>query len=198
MLLGFRPAISSNLRDAILTDPLVLPQVHDSLRMTIERLNMIPSAPCYVILCDVTTTSVIERDLKTNEVRSSKEFIVQTNHDTDSVGSARPGQDQHQKSGILSMEGWLEESEDRISCLTKRWNSLRRRHEKKQQADGVTVGDLKPPVVREELLRKWMVTYPIMNECTHHSVIMDPKTCEIRWLERGVVDPGKEEMVEQK
>ncbi|KAH7305607.1 beta subunit of N-acylethanolamine-hydrolyzing acid amidase-domain-containing protein [Rhexocercosporidium sp. MPI-PUGE-AT-0058] len=198
VLLGFRPAIGSCLRDAILAEPLVMPQGHDSLRMTIERLNSIPTAPCYVILCDGITTAVIERDLKTNDVRSSREFIVHTNHDTDSAGSVRPGQDQRTKNGILSMEGWLEESEDRMNCLTKRWNSLRRRHDKKQQADGVRAGDLRPPVVREELLRKWMATYPITNECTHHSMIMDPKTCEIRWLERGVVNVGKEEIAEQK
>jgi len=75
------------------------------------------------------------------------------------------------------MEALIEESKERRDCIQKKWNKYSMRH-----ADGTMLA------ITEETLRKWVKAYPIMNECTHFTCILDPKTGQIRWLERGVME----------
>jgi hypothetical protein len=131
-------------------------------------------------------TVVIEKDLIGANIRTSNEFIVHTNHDTRSTDPAEPAQ--KEKSTILGLETFIEESEERRACVQKKLDSLAKRYEKKLN-DAVEKGEaveLKRPSVKEERLREWVRAYPIMNECTHFGCIMDPKTATIRFLERGV------------
>jgi hypothetical protein len=135
-------------------------------------------------------TVVVEKDLIGAKIRNSKEFIVHTNHDTRSEDQAEPAQ--KEKSMILGMETFVEESEERRGCAQRKWDSLKKRHEKKL-VEAVEKGEaveVKGASVKEDRLREWVRAYPIMNECTHFGCIMDPKTATIRFLERGVEDAG--------
>jgi hypothetical protein len=91
---------------------------------------------------------------------------------------------------ILGMEALVEESEERRACVQKKWDGVRRRHEKKlnEALEREEAFELKPPMVREDRLREWVRAYPVMNECTHFGCIMDAKTGTIRFLERGSED----------
>jgi hypothetical protein len=113
---------------------------------------------------------------------------VHTNHDTRSDNPAEPAQPE--KSQLLGMEVFLEESEDRRACFQKKWDGLLRRHEKKLNAglEKEEIFEMKPPMVREDRLREWVRAFPIMNECTHFGCLMDAKTGTIRFLERGSED----------
>ncbi|KAE9379459.1 hypothetical protein N431DRAFT_541025 [Stipitochalara longipes BDJ] len=185
VIFGFRPAIASYLRNAISPDPAAPPKPIMELTNSMAQLK---TALCYLILCDGETTTVIEKDLIGAKIRDSKEFIVHTNHDTKSEDPAVPAQSE--KSTILGMEVLLEESEDRRACVQKKWDGLKRRHEKKlnEALEREEVVESKPPMVREDRLREWVRAYPVMNESTHFGCIIDAKTGTIRFLERGSED----------
>jgi hypothetical protein len=152
-------------------------------------MAQLPTSPCYLILCDGELTTVIEKELIGGRVRNSKEFIVHTNNDTKSENPVLPAQPE--KSKILEMEVFIEESEDRRACFQKKWDCLMRRHEKwNETLENKETFELKPPMVREDRLREWVRAFPIMNECTHFACLMDAKTGTIRFLERGSEDAG--------
>lgn len=158
-------------------------------------LNESRSAPCYLILSSGTSTTVIEKDLLGGKVRSASDFIVHTNHDNKITDGSDPTPLQKEKSTILGMDAFLEESEERRDCIQKKWNSLVKRQEKKRRENGESKeGDvLSMTVVRESTLRGWVRAYPIMNECSHFGCIMDPRTGTIRWLERGVLEDDSDD-----
>jgi hypothetical protein len=186
VIFGFRRAICSHLRSAILPDP--AGPVSKPLINLMDSIAQPHTAPCYFILCDGTLTVVIEKELIGAKIRTSKEFIVHTNHDTRTTDPMEPAQ--KEKNMILGLETFIEESEERRACMQKKWDSLRKRHEKKL-IDAVEKGEaveLKSPSVKEDRLREWVRAYPIMNECSHFGCIMDPKTATIRFLERGAED----------
>ncbi|KAN0114680.1 beta subunit of N-acylethanolamine-hydrolyzing acid amidase domain containing protein [Hyaloscypha variabilis] len=186
VIFGFRPAIASYLRNAIFS------HIEGSSQVALGDLTAAmaqpKTAPCYLVLCDGERTIVIEKDLIGAKIRESKEFIVHTNHDTKSEDPAVPAQSE--KSTILGLEVFLEESEERRECVQKKWDALVKRLEKKENEAWMSSGvvEVKPPMVREERLREWVRAYPVMNESTHFGCIMDAKTGTIRFLERGSED----------
>jgi hypothetical protein len=183
VIFGFRPAIASHLRNAIFPDP-AYPAPPPIMGLTVA-IAQSKTAPCYLVLCNGMTTAVIEKDLVGAKTRNSKEFIVQTNHDTqwDDLGESPP----KEKSMILGMEALVEESEERRACVQKKWDGVRKRHEKRlnEALERGGMVEVKAPTVREDRLREWVRAYPVMNECTHFGCILDAKTGTIRFLERG-------------
>lgn len=126
-------------------------------------------------------------------MRSASDFIVQTNDDVESTHTHA----QSEKSTILGLEIFLEESKERRECMRKKWNSLVSRQEKKRSKLGEGKDrELLITAVSERTLLRWMKAYPIMNECTHFGCILDPKTATIRWLERGVQEVDSADGVE--
>jgi hypothetical protein len=156
------------------------------------------SAPCYLILSSGTKTTVIEKDHLYGKVRSASDFIVHTNHDIKIIDTGDPAPAQKEKSTILGMDAFLEESEERLDCIQKKWKSLVKRQEKKrrEQGDGKEGESIEPVMVREKTLQGWVNSYPIMNECSHFGCVMDSKTGTIRWLERGVLEDDNAEVVD--
>jgi hypothetical protein len=124
-------------------------------------------------LCNGLQTAVIEKDLASGTIRTATDFIVHTNHDT----SSTPGIDEHSSPAVLGMETLLEESRKRQGSVQRKWERYEKRHGADDGAGMVAV--------REEVVRKWVRAYPVMNECTHFACLMDPKMGVIRWLVRG-------------
>ncbi|TGJ83288.1 hypothetical protein E0Z10_g5492 [Xylaria hypoxylon] len=153
-----------------------------------EALTSVPSAPCYLILCDGREAAVVVKDCLTGTVQSTSEFIAQTNHDPD--GDDKDPAQEHETTqqdrrivieSSFKVEGWVEESTGRQYCLQKKWD----RHVRKFQAQNSTVPLAVRPSITERTLRKWLSDYPTLNECTHYTSILDPATGKIRWLMRG-------------
>jgi len=197
VIFGFRRSISSILRSTILPDPEKPPQ---TLSTAQENISQPRTAPCYIVLCDGVKTVVLEKDLKEAKVRTSKEFIVHTNHDTpppeDSFaqGGGESGRVKHEVSSIKGMDEWVEESMERRACVQRKWDSLKARQEKKFREREEREGREEEVVsVREETLKGWMKADPVMNESTHFACILDPKMGVIRFLERGLEDDSDEE-----
>jgi len=182
VLFGFEPSVASVLRSTILPDSpwSTVPPLSD---MTMNLASQC-FTPCYLILSDGMRTTVIEKDLLDASIRTSSSFIVHTNHDTNQPSEhTAHTHNQKKKSPAIGLDSWIEESENRRECIQKKWNSLKRRHEKEQAEGKKDDDDL--PAVREETLKGWVRAFPIMNECSHFGCIMAPQTGTIRFLERG-------------
>ncbi|TRX94232.1 hypothetical protein FHL15_005000 [Xylaria flabelliformis] len=152
-------------------------------------LPPIPSAPCYLILCDGREAALIVKDHSTGTVRSTRGFIAQTNHDPKDDESALhtheiSRQDRHEViTSSFGVEDWIEESIDRLHCLQKKWDRLVVRYQAKYSAT--------KPSITERTLRKWISDYPTLNECSHFTTVLDPMTGKIRWLVRGQLEDSE-------
>ena len=188
VLLGFRPSISSLLRQYL------LPPRHSSntsfsraqsLDFIVEHLPYKTTTAAYLIFSDGDRTLVIEKDNSTANVRSADDFITVTNHDaaeesgTRSRATAPPDSTTLQKTGMKEI---VEESISRKSIIVQQWEkSLGKqkrtpssRLRKRRQVLGV------------ENITEWIDLYPITNEETHFAAIMDPKAGKVVWVERYI------------
>lgn len=189
VLLGFRPSISAILREYLLpssttkggkttssTSPPALAAIEASLP---ER----PSTAAYLIFSDGERTVTMEKDNCTAVVGSSSEFVASTNHDVSSE-ETRP-QDQEnmestpsQKLKLTGMEDLVEESTTRKRCMTQ----LHLHAVKRAKKANTTRGD--HVAVCEQDLFTALDGYPITNEETHYSVVMDPKAGKVVRIKR--------------
>ncbi|KAL1627101.1 hypothetical protein SLS54_002640 [Diplodia seriata] len=180
MLLGFRPSISSRLRD------LVIPHAGKrgkkgprkkelwDLKTIKERFPSLPTTAAYLIFSDGDETTVLEKDRVTATVRSSNSFITITNCDVDTPGG--PEKAAKQPKAKLHLLGELiEEAEDRRVRMETLWNKAKRRSRKVPDAEFC---------ISQEDVVEWVQKYPTTNETTHYAVVMDPKTGEVVWARR--------------
>ncbi|KAK0760205.1 hypothetical protein N5P37_007285 [Trichoderma harzianum] len=189
VLLGVQPSISSVLRQHLLRSEHHPPTIN-TITKSITKTR---SAPCYIILCSGTETTVIQKDLINAQTKSSTDFIVHTNHDFAPTDPSSQSNTQKESSSILGMETLVEESEERKDCILGKWTALAKR----QQREFKRGKGRESPAIFEQTLQKWVKAYPIMNECTHFGCILDPGTGTIRWLERGVEDLEESEIIEE-
>ena len=155
LLLGQKPSIATELRQVLLSsDPV------PTLQELASKFKTMKTSSCYLIFCTPSEVLVMEKDLKSAVVRTSKEFLAITNHDEDmEAWSHEYWQEMLAKERFLEVSGArgiVEESVDRKECLCK----LRQL----KGVDPVTVGDVK----------LWLRKHPIRNELAHFSCIMDP------------------------
>lgn len=192
VLLGWRPSIGSILRSTILSDlsavsqsdPLDPASSLGSKKTLMHRateLSRLHISPCYITLCDGQDAIVIEKDLYEGTLRCSSDFIIQTNYDFNSSTTCTQIQASVQNILVqqpgLGAEAWLEESAHRLDFMAKKWA----RHARRSRQSAITS-------LGEDSLRLWMVEEPIMNECTHFATIMDAKTGQLRWCQRGWIE----------
>lgn len=189
VLLSVQPSISSVLRQHLLRQEHPPPTINN----ITKSITKTRSAPCYIILCSGTETTVIQKDLVIAQTKSSTDFIVHTNHDFAPTDPSSQANNQKESSSILGMETLVEESEERKDCILGKWTALAKR----QQREFKRGKGRQSPAVFEQTLQKWVKAYPIMNECTHFGCILDPGTGTIRWLERGVEDLEENEVIEE-
>ncbi|KAI0599005.1 beta subunit of N-acylethanolamine-hydrolyzing acid amidase-domain-containing protein [Biscogniauxia sp. FL1348] len=173
-----------------------------------RKMASIRSAPCYLVLCSGHEAAVVEKDFETGKIRTSTSFIAQTNHDQedepDRVSPETVDAVSAHRRDIIScsfdIEGWIEESTDRLGCIQKKWD----RHSHKSQPSDVSTATkdgqvrsrvsrdkpkmLSTPSITERTLQKWITAHPTTNECTHFATIMDPIMGDFRWLIRGPIE----------
>ncbi|KAI0144575.1 beta subunit of N-acylethanolamine-hydrolyzing acid amidase-domain-containing protein [Xylariaceae sp. FL1272] len=167
-----------------------------------KALTRIPTAPCYLTLCDGDEAAVIVKDYMTGTVRTSKEFIAQTNHDPgDEAESDEPSTTDRQAviQSSFGVEGWVRESIERLECIQKRWDRHVGRKPQRRNGPRSTETDsgdrnqassstsTLPRSISEATLRRWLSHYPTLNECSHYTCILDPKMGVIRALKRGTI-----------
>ncbi|CAH0054168.1 unnamed protein product [Clonostachys solani] len=214
VLLGFRPSVASVLRSVILREGgWALHETSESdnasapITALATQLTKQPTSPCYLTLCDGLSAAVIEKDVYSGKMKTSDRFIVQTNHDTHKSGccSGRrfmPSDSDDPRASLLGAEPWLKDSNLRMTMLHEKWllhaagldTTTPVEIEKKEEnglcfSQRADVSNVRPRVgVKERLLQEWMMEFPIINECSHYGCIMDPRTGDIRWLVRGMIE----------
>ncbi len=170
VLFGKRKSIGSIVRSFTLHPSQPIHGAEDTAGSPVSRfvkrattLAVIPSAPCYLILCDGREVAVIVKDYITGTVRSTNGFIAQTNHDPgdDAEGTAQKHETtrRDRREAITSsfgIEGWVEGSVDRLECLQKKWDCL----ERKFRAKNSTASLRATPSITEKTLRKWISRLP--------------------------------------
>ncbi|KAI1128727.1 beta subunit of N-acylethanolamine-hydrolyzing acid amidase-domain-containing protein [Nemania abortiva] len=195
VLFGKRRSIGSIVRSFLLHPSQQIGEVEDTTDSGSSNLvkqalilTLIPSAPCYLIICDGQEATVIVKDYITGSVQSTRGFIAQTNHDPEnhenSMAQTHETSRRERRKVITSafgVEGWIEESVDRLQCLQKKWDRLA------QRAKSTASSSAKSSIT-ERTLRKWLSEYPTLNECSHFTSILDPTTGNIQWLIRGPID----------
>jgi len=155
LLLGQKPSIATQLRHVLLSPDPVPP-----LEELASKFKTMKTSSCYLIFCTPSEVLVMEKDLKSAVVHTSKEFLSVTNHDeVMETWSHEYWQEMLAKQHFLEVSGAREivdESVDRKECICELWKS--------KGDEPVTVDDIKV----------WLRKYPIRNELTHFSCIMDP------------------------
>lgn len=149
LLLGRTPAIASHLRQILLS-----PGPPATLDQLASKFTTLHASTSYLTFCTPKAVLVIEKDLKTATIHTSDKFLAVTNHDA-SMESWDP-------------ERWAQVPE--LACVRDIVNDSIQRKEcvanlfQRQRAVRVTV----------DTVRQWLRTYPLRNEMTHFSCIMDP------------------------
>lgn len=182
VLLGCRPSISSVLRHCLL--PFQTPagtataqtQTLDSIEHSLPSTT---TTAAYLIFCDGDRAITIEKDYKTAVIRSSPDFIFATNHDAAEEDTPAPSDppthDTTKTLQTTGMEDIVDESVDRKNTVAKLWEKSlgKSRRRSSQRATRPR------QVLTEDKIAEWLDVYPITNEETHFSTIMDPKKGEI-------------------
>lgn len=151
-----------------------------------EELTKKHTTAAYIILSNGASTISIDKDFKTAKLRQSQDFIATTNHDVvehDAEQKENTVVTKVVKSATrLDFDEFFEESEDRLRCISTRWNRLLTKRYKEQIRKGRT-SSLQQIVSTTALTKKevinWMLKYPTTNECTHYNTVLDAKTGDI-------------------
>ncbi|KAF8159934.1 beta subunit of N-acylethanolamine-hydrolyzing acid amidase-domain-containing protein [Crassisporium funariophilum] len=154
LLLGQKPSIASQLRQ-ILLSPGLIPTLDDLSR----RFQNTQASSCYLTFCTPSSVLIVEKDLNSAVTHISNEFLAVTNHDV--VLEA------------LTDQQWREIRRKRNSRLGYSYSFVAESMKRKERlcylrrlkgVDPVSLDDLKI----------WLRRYPIRNDLTHYSCIMDP------------------------
>lgn len=162
---------------------LLYPKYKD-LAWATQNLTDTLTSPCFLVLCNSSQATVIEKDLggqPETRIRTSESFIVQANHDNPVVNAVG----EMQAPVVASMGPGMDTTVVRSDCVQGKWDELGRKSVTKRARDGKDGGGDKKLTVKEETLVEWMIASPVMNEYTQFGCILDPSTAKIRWLARG-------------
>ncbi|MCJ1348407.1 hypothetical protein MMC31_006639 [Peltigera leucophlebia] len=192
VLLGFRPSISSLLRQMLLPSLYSSPVAGSSASLdSIERkLPKTKSTAAYLIFSDGNRTMTLEKDHMTAVVTSSDNFIVACNHDASfdhvSKTSAETLDIRSNALKLTGKEDLIEESVDRKRSVTDLW-----KHSSTRKKSKFNIPSHKSSYVTTKNVIEWMDTYPIRNESTHYGVVMDPKKGKVIWI-KSFLEPFDE------
>ena len=182
VLFGFRPSISSTLRQCLLpSDGLTMH--HSVLNKTLasvqESLPVLPTTAAYLIFSDGDRTITMEMDHHSAIVRSAEDFIAITNHDEaeelepETLKSER--NKSHKVLNVAGMTELVEESILRKRHAVRLWETSGMRSSRTRS---------KASINGFEEVVKLMNEWPITNEETHYAIVMDPKAGNVVWAKR--------------
>lgn len=189
VLLGWRQSISSILRSYLLSENPndIRPK---SLAVIAREMTPRHTTAAYLTFCDSNSTIILEKDFNTAQIRSSSTFIAATNHDEEThqggVTGATPATEEKAigRSRIAEgLEELLEESRERLDCISSKWNSQVRKTKRRSQRGPrsrptQTEADI---TITESEVIEWVSAYPTTNEQTHFAAVMDAKSGDVVW-----------------
>ncbi|KAK6335956.1 hypothetical protein TWF730_003331 [Orbilia blumenaviensis] len=189
VLLGLRPSVSSQLRSFLLPKGDQDPPTFEKI---LETFPKTPCAPAYVTLCNGSQAVFIEKDIRRAKMNVSDEFVSGTNHDV----HMESWKSEHYKEFALRSDALgmalelIQESQHRKTCIVRLYESARnintrgtRRSSRRKNVKGIGLDNVVA----------WCQTWPITNECTHFSCVMDPKEGGISWVKYHLEPPESED-----
>ena len=192
VLLGFRPSISSLLRQCLLP-PFYKSSVSQleakTLTLIEQTLPDIATTAAYLTFSDGDRTIVMEKDRCVALTRSADDFITVTNHDSaeeNLTSSQRSAQEDSKPLQKMGMAEIVEESMSRKDAVVRLWEKSL------GKGDGESSQRLpkRRHTLNAEQIVKWVGQYPITNEETHFAAIMDPKVGKFVWARRYLEPDG--------
>ncbi len=183
ILLGWRPSISSILRQCLLPTSSESRRFADNLESIEIFIPGTKSTAAYLIFSDGQRTIAMEKDRCKADVRSSPDFIVKTNHDVSE--EERPTSEKQSSNGntttrvqnATGMEILVEESTDRKACVMRAYHGAMNDIRK----EGALSTEASAGAVDQAQVTEWIKQYPITNEETHYATLMDPTTGTFAW-----------------
>ncbi|KAI1619474.1 N-acylsphingosine amidohydrolase [Exophiala viscosa] len=189
VLLGYRQSISSILRSYTLPADGQNAHAKDLAEISTE-LALRHTTAAYLVFCDGRSAIVMEKDYDSGPIRQSDNFIAATNNDEvahESVSyAATPVATEvaagtsHVAAGLKEL---LEESRERLNCITSRWKSCVRRAQQESKRRGASDSgqvEAHTTITPAETIN-WVSAYPTTNEQTHYATVLDPTTGEVVW-----------------
>lgn len=168
-----------------------------------------PSPPCYLIFSTPDEAVVVQKDFLGGSIKSTRNFLVQANHDTDHTACCGDKEFHHRSlalgdsSLIPPEDAWLSQSAEREIFVSDSWAAHSRISDYKRSVDyqetreeparnGSCIslisrqsqGQNVTVGITRQTLQKWMSSYPVFNEYTHFATIMDPLSGDVVYLER--------------
>ncbi|KAL2037743.1 hypothetical protein N7G274_009468 [Stereocaulon virgatum] len=182
VLLGFRPSISSLLRQQLLPSQ-KLSRYSTAAKPTLESIERtlpsIGTTAAYLIFSDGNRTITMEKDHHAAIVISSRDFIVATNHDaaeeTSPNSQSQSEPDSSNSLEATGMQGLVDDSMHRKALAKNLWNRSLRKTKR---------GTSHQELITKNTVVDWIGTYPISNEETHYATILDPMAGNVAWTER--------------
>ncbi|KAK6336306.1 hypothetical protein TWF696_001868 [Orbilia brochopaga] len=189
VLLGIRPSVSSQLRNFLFSEKHKQPP---ALSEIIHKFPRTHCTPCYVTLCDGDFAAFFEKDITHADLTVSEEFVVGTNHDGRMEAWKHAEYDAFTKShpiphAVRGAVDLLEDSLQRKRCIN-------RLHDAASNTKGnwrAKPENRVEPGIGIKTVVSWCHAWPITNENTHFSCVMDPKAGNILWM-RYYEDPPDE------
>ncbi|KAK6505641.1 hypothetical protein TWF481_007532 [Arthrobotrys musiformis] len=186
VLLGLRPSVSSQLRGFLLPRGKQSPPTFEKILKTFAKT---PCTPAYVTLCDGSKAVFIEKDIRRAKMNLSEDFVSGTNHDVHTEAWKPEDYKNFALRGDslgMAME-LLEDSQHRKTCVGRLYQNAStpsssrasRRSRRGRSRTGIGLQNVV----------SWCETWPITNECTHFSCVMDPKEGEISWVKYHLEPP---------
>ena len=183
VLLGWRPSISSIFRQCLLPTTRQGQLLSENLESIERCLPSMKTTAVYLIFSNGQRTITMEKDHKTADIRSSRDFIVTTNHDVAEEGKSESekqesnGNASSQVQRATGMEVLVEESTSRKACMVRFYEKVKKRN-LDRKGSRRSASDA---CVTEDQVFEWMNNYPITNEETHYAAVMDPSEGEVVW-----------------
>lgn len=191
VLLGWRPAISSKLRQLMLPSRGMRSKTLPDLESVIQNFPAVKTTAAYLILSDGKRTAVLEKDLVTANVIQSTDFIACTNHDVANEDSGCGSDYDNGDESDPKQHGLVAYLDNRRApfspssarqsirlkqSMNKRWQ----RHVKKITLEHLEVEEC---VVHAKLsdIERWVQAYPVLNDYTQFACVMDPIKGEVVW-----------------
>ena len=192
VLLGLRPSISSILRSYLFRAS-AEHQVKDLAAISTELAPRHTTA-AYLTFSDGVSTITMEKDYKTSITRQSSTFIVATNHDREEAVSqpkvtTPASTDIAMTARVAALKDLLDESKDRMDCISNKWRKEVRKVNKNSHSESVEDA---VAISGNEVIR-WVSAWPTTNETTHYAVVMDPELGHVVWshsYSEPVVEPA--------
>jgi hypothetical protein len=167
------------------------------------KTEPLTSTACYLCFSSGRETTVIEKDLNTATLRSSKSLVVVTNADAETGEESNDAHDDDDNddddntqfyleakpvahetvSPATALEELLEDANERKACAERNYRKLVRRRSKASRAGGA--GKLNAddntllPAVND--IVEMVQEHPTSNECTHFAAVMDPIAGKFAW-----------------